>query len=191
MRRVLLVLPFVVAACAGDMAAPSESAALRVSTMNAQGDGGSCTIPGKGVVKTGFDEFGYNRCARNFVGLLGGWCAQHGMGWACAGTPWAPYANDRLVMKWNAEWDRGNAEGWKKPPYAAWENNEWNGKVPGGSGEVWHYKIVWVGTGCESEGVPEKCVWGLFETILSQGTVANEHLMAVHATPNGYGSYGK
>jgi len=26
----------------------------------------------------------------------------------------------------------------------AWCTNEWNGAFPGGSGEVWHYKIIWV-----------------------------------------------
>lgn len=44
-----------------------------------------------------------------------------------------PHANDRLVMKWKAEWDRGNAEGWSNPPYDAWLNNQWKGMTPGGS----------------------------------------------------------
>ena len=163
--------------------------------MSARGEDASCVLY-DGPHQRGFNEFGYNYCARNFVGLFGGWCANKGQGWDCKESAYyekyyAPYANDRLVMKWNAEWDRGNAEGWSKPPYAAWEDNEWNGKVPGGSGEVWHYKIVWVGSGCESANVPANCVWGQFETILSQGTVANEHLMDVRATPNGYGTYGK
>jgi len=94
-------------------------------------------------------------------------------------------------MKWNAEWDRGNAEKWKNPPYAAWENNEWNGQVPGGSGETWHYNIQWVGS-CGRDGTPLPdggyCIWGQFEVILSHGTVANQHFWDAHATPTGYGN---
>jgi hypothetical protein len=89
----------------------------------------------------GFNEFGYNYTARIFNGTGSSWCLAEGKPSNCLGI----YSPDKLVMKWNAEWDRGNAEGWAHPPYAAWEDNEWNGKVAGGSGEVWHYKIVWVG----------------------------------------------
>ncbi len=102
-----------------------------------------------------------------------------------------PYANDKLIMKWNAEWDRGNDEGWSNPPYDAWENNNWNGIFPGGSGEIWHYKIKWIGP-CGSDGTPLPdggyCIWGQFEVIMSQGTVANEHFWETHAIPTGYGA---
>jgi len=89
----------------------------------------------------GFNEFGYNYTARIFNGTGSSWCRAKGSPSDCLGI----YSPDKLVMKWNAEWDRGNDEGWAHPPYAAWVDNEWNGKVAGGSGEVWHYKIVWVG----------------------------------------------
>jgi hypothetical protein len=89
----------------------------------------------------GFDQFGYNDTARIFNGTGASWCQAKGLPINCQGI----YSPDKLIMKWNAEWDRGNDESWASPPYAAWENNEWNGKVKGGSGEVWHYKIVWVG----------------------------------------------
>jgi len=64
--------------------------------------------------------------------------------------------------------------------------------VPGGSGEVWHYKIVWVGTElkdspCWRDG--GYAAWGQFEVILSQGTVANEHIWETLANPAGYGGY--
>lgn len=139
----------------------------------------------------GFDEFGYNRTARNFVGT----CLSWGMGkfgWTQdqAAAYCGAYSGDKLVMKWNAEWDRGNAEGWANGPYAAWENNEWNGAVPGGSGDVWHYKIKWVGT-CGADGAPTAdggyCLWGQFEVLMDQGTSGGEHFWYTKAVPNGYG----
>jgi hypothetical protein len=149
-------------------------------------------VPVKAANTNGFDEFGYNRTARIFVGTGGGWCAARKMGWDCAGTIYAPYAKDRLVMKWNAEWDRGNAESWVDTPYAAWENNEWNGAVPGGSGEVWHYKIQWVGVcGATGDPLPDGgyCIWGQFEVILDHGTSADHtHVWFAHALPTGYGA---
>jgi len=93
-------------------------------------------------------------------------------------------------MKWNAEWDRDNNEGWSKPPYDAWENNEWNGMVPRGSGEIWHYKIIWVGSeGSQywrEGGYP---IWGQFEVIMSHGVAGGEHIWETlgHAIPTGYG----
>jgi len=51
-------------------------------------------------------------------------------------------------MKWSKAWDdaRFNGGTWTKD---AWTSNEWNGKLSGGSGEVWHYKIVWLGRNCK------------------------------------------
>jgi len=142
----------------------------------------------------GFDEFGYNRTARIFSGTYGSWCLEQDP----AGT-WCPaYAgnwwNDKLVMKWNAEWDRGNAEKWAHPPYDAWTSNMSNGMFTGGSsGETWIYKIVWVGGDCGADYTPLEnggyCIWGQFEVILSQGTVGGEHLWDVLAKPAGYGAY--
>ena len=159
-------------------------------------------VPVNAANTNGFDQYGYNRKARIFVGTEGGWCAARGWGWDCAGYPlYAPYANDRLAMKWNAEWDRGNAENWQNGPYGAWEDNEWNGAVPGGSGEVWHYKIIWVGNGgcLEAPYCPQKSpywreggypIWGVFEVIMDQGTGADGHVWYTHAIPTGYGPEG-
>ncbi|HEY5489598.1 MAG TPA: hypothetical protein VIK25_00280, partial [Gemmatimonadaceae bacterium] len=141
MKRLLLVLPFVLAACdSGVTTAPSESAAMAASSMSANADAGMCWAPiGSQSVMTlvsrGFDEFGYNRCARIFVGKA------DGVDNVLDGKVWGDptYANDHLTMKWNAAWDACNAVGVADPLRkaactGAWTNNEWNGKVPGGSG---------------------------------------------------------
>ncbi|MCL4354065.1 hypothetical protein M1349_01170 [Patescibacteria group bacterium] len=141
----------------------------------------------------GFDEFGYNDSARIFNGTGESWSLAKGLPANYLGA----YANDKLVMKWNAEWDRGNAEGWSNPPYAAWENNEWNGRVPGGSGEIWHYKIAW-DQGCEDNDVPSTeatkgtgyCLWGPFAMLQSQGSGSDRvHVWDVLMKPAGYGAY--
>ncbi|MFZ5559878.1 MAG: hypothetical protein ACOZAL_03765 [Patescibacteria group bacterium] len=115
---------------------------------------------------------GYNYKARIFVGTGLQWCEQGRPDWPGCVDYLGPYANDLLIMKWNAEWDRGNDEGWSNPPYDAWEDNEWNGKIPGGSGAVWHYKIKWVGD-CVSDQslLPDGsyCIWGQFAVIMDQG----------------------
>lgn len=139
----------------------------------------------------GFDQFGYNRTARIFNGTGASWSLAKGLPVDYLGI----YAPDKLIMKWNAEWDRGNKEGWTDPKgYQAWEDNEWNGKV-GGSGEVWHYKIVWVGDYVANPSlIPAGGygIWGQFAVIMDQGVDPNVgpgHLWFAHATPNGYGAY--
>ena len=143
------------------------------------------------LVSAGFDEYGYNLKARNFVGTGWSWCMGKVGDETWCTNYLGPYANDKLVMKWNAEWDRGNAEGWSNPPYDAWENNQWNGKVHGGSGEVWHYKFKWVGP-CGAYGTPLPdggyCIWGQFEVVQSHGTAGNMHYWDAHAIPTGYGN---
>lgn len=134
----------------------------------------------------GFDELGYNRSARIFEGVADGVDGTlDGMAYSLA-----LYANDHLKMKWNAEWDRGNAEGWTGS-YDAWLDNNWNGQVPNGSGEVWQYRIKWIGS-CGPDGTPLAdggyCIWGQFEVVLSHGTVANDHFWDAHAVPAGFGT---
>ena len=140
--------------------------------------------------KAGFDQYGYNNIARIFNGTGSSWCLAKGLPSDCLGI----YSPDKLVMKWIAEWDRGNAENWLNPPYGAWENNEWNG-MKRASGAVWHYKIVWVGD-CVADPtlvpVGGYCIWGQFATIMDQGKDPNiglGHLWFAHASPTGYGSY--
>lgn len=142
----------------------------------------------------GFNQYGYNYTARIFNGDSYGLCEARGWSRAQCDNYFGAYAPDKLVMKWNAEWDRGNQERWNTPPYEAWLDNEWNGKFPGGSGEVWHYKIVWVGADLEQSpywrqgGYP---IWGQFEVIMDQGVDPNQgpgHIWYSHASPNGYGS---
>jgi hypothetical protein len=144
------------------------------------------------VNEHGFDDSGYNRTARIFNGTAWDWCMEKVNDPVWCQQYLGESANDRLIMKWNAEWDRGNIENWSNPPYDAWENNQWNGNVSGGSSDVWHYKIVWVGP-CGSDGTLLEnggyCIWGQFEVIMDHGTADNVHEWLSHAKPNGYGFY--
>ncbi len=133
----------------------------------------------------GFDEFGYNYQARVFVGKADG--VDRNLDGKVGGDP--TYANDHLVMKWSKGWDDARFHGAEWGP-DAWETNEWNGMVPGGSGEVWHYKIIWVGSELENSpywregGYP---VWGQFEVIMSHGVAGGEHIWETLANPCGFG----
>lgn len=147
------------------------------------------------TLAAGFDEFGYNRTARNFVGTCLSWhMGKFSSTEAQALAYCGDWSNDKLVMKWNAEWDRGNIEGWSDPDgYDAWVNNEWNGRADG-SGEVWKYKIVWVGNYTNNPGlVPDGAygIWGQFAVLMDNGmTAENEHLLS-HSSPAGYGAFYK
>ena len=121
----------------------------------------------------GVDEFGYNYQARLFNGPA------DGVDRNLDGTVWGDpdYANDHLVMKWSKGWDDARFHGGEWGP-SAWETNEWSGMSPGGSSEVWHYKIIWVGPGGESsqywrEG--GRLIWGQFEVIMSHGVTDGQH----------------
>lgn len=146
---------------------------------------------------TGFDDAGYNNTANIFNGTGMSWCMDKVGDQAWCDAYLGPYANDKLIMKWNDEWNRGNAEDWANPPYRAWENNEWNGMGEGGSGAVWHYKIVWE-EGCASvDHSPSTrgdayCLWGPFAVIMDQGVDPNYgpgHWWFAHGLSNGYGSF--
>ncbi len=144
-----------------------------------------------GLTAAAFDSFGYNRTARIFNGTGSSWCVSKSQSANCMGA----YSNDKLVMKWTSDWDRGNAENWTHPPYKdAWLDNEWNGKMGSGSGAVWHYKIKWVGAcGTDYTVLPDGgyCIWGQFETVMDQGvdpSLGPGHLWYAKALPNGYGT---
>ena len=144
--------------------------------------------PSSGILsKGGFDEFGYNYTARIFVGKA------DGVDRVLDGKVWGDptYANDHLVMKWSKGWDDARFHDAPWTP-DAWENNEWNGQVEGGSGEVWHYKIVWVGPELQNSPYWREggyAIWGQFEVIFDHGTIANEHFWYAHANPTGYGLF--
>lgn len=149
---------------------------------------GAMVVPA--LAAGGFDANGYNLTARLFNGTLLQWCTKKGIDQAVCPSYGFGSNNDRIVMKWNAEWDRGNAEGWAHPPYNAWTDNEWNGKVSGGSGVVWHYKIVWVGD--DPSLVPDGAygIWGQFAVIMDQGTdPSSGHTSFALGNPAGYGAY--
>lgn len=141
--------------------------------------------------ENGFDEAGYNRTARIFSGTYGSWCMDKiGNATTCQ-NDYGPWLNDKLIMKWNDEWDRGNAENWSKPPYNAWLNNISNGKLPGGSGETWMYKYVWIGPcGANYAPLPDGgyCIWGQFEVIMDKGNDGSGVIWYAHSTPSGYGA---
>lgn len=181
MKQLILVL--VVLAL---LSAPSTAMADKPTGFDDKGNTTSSTSD------NGFDEWGYNRTARIFSGTGMSWCMGKVGNEAWCTAYLGPYANDKLIMKWNAEWDRGNAEGWSNPPYNAWEDNQWNGMFPGGSGSNWHYKIVWVGP-CDSDSTPVPdggyCIWGQFAAIMDQGTDGGQHAWFAHGLPSGYGSY--
>ncbi|HLA89027.1 MAG TPA: hypothetical protein VJL28_01195 [Gemmatimonadaceae bacterium] len=188
LKRILLVLPFVLAACDGGVTEPARKLVPTAASLSVSG--GTCTLANGNVVSTGFDQYGYNRCARLFNGTGSSWCVQRNAPADCVGI----YSPDKLVMKWNEEWDRGNAENWTQPPYGAWEDNEWNGKKAGGSGAVWHYKIKWVGA-CGADGTPLAdggyCIWGQFDVLMDQGhdpAFGPGHIWFARANPNGYGN---
>ena len=103
------------------------------------------------------------------------------------------YANDHLVMKWNAAWDACNANGFNDPAYCAgaWTTNEWNGMVPGGSQWTDHIKIIWVGSAAINSSYwidGGYSIWDNYEAILDQG-MAPGHVRLVYAfaRPNGLG----
>ena len=138
---------------------------------------------GSGVQR--FKGSGVHRTARIFNGTASSWCAARGWTPASCADYWGVYVNDKLVMKWNAELDRGNAEDWANPPYRAWEDNEWNGKCAGCSGSVWHYKTQWVGAcGANYTPLPDGgyCIWGVFETIMDRDRTRTSAL-ATSGTP--------
>jgi hypothetical protein len=136
--------------------------------------------------ENGFDQFGYNYQARLFQGLA------DGVDRNLDGTVWGDptYAKDQLVMKWSKGWDDARFNGAPWGP-EAWEDNEWNGKVPGGSGYTEHVKVIWVGPDLETSqywrpgGYP---IWGQFEVIMDQGIdPVLGHTWYAKAIPNGYG----
>jgi hypothetical protein len=151
---------------------------------------GAILTGGIALAAGGFDQYGYNRIARIFNGTGESWSLAKGLPADYMGA----YSQDKLIMKWNAEWDRGNTEGWKNPPYDAWEDNEWNGMGKGGSGAVWHYKIKWVGPcGLDGTVLPDGsyCIWGQFAILMDQGkdpSYGPGHQWFAHANPTGYGN---
>jgi len=139
------------------------------------------------AVSGGFDEYGYNYPAMIFVGRADG--VDRDLDGAVWGDP--VYANDILVMKWSKAWDDAKFYGADWGPNA-WCDNEWNGMIPDGSGEVWHYKIIWVGSELQNspywrEGGYE--IWGQFEVIMDQGVYNGEHFWGALASPNGYNGF--
>ncbi|MFA6166539.1 MAG: hypothetical protein WC700_07990 [Gemmatimonadaceae bacterium] len=188
MKRLLLVLPFLLAACDSGVSVPTETAVLKSSSLAA--NGGSCTLANGSTANTGFDQWGYNRCAHIFNGTWEGYCTEpkrHAVP-DCYGVS----RTTKLVMKWNEEWDRGNAEKWLVPPYAAWLDNEARGTYVDGTPYSEHFKTKWDAGCAASHGAVSSnggsCIWGPFEILMDQGTEAGEHFWWTKLTPAGYGN---
>jgi hypothetical protein len=188
MKRILLVLPFVLAACDSGLTGPPKNVVRTVASLSVSS--GTCTLADGTTAARGFDVNGYNDCARIFNGTYSSWCVAGGQLPGCVA---APYTNDKLVMKWNAAWDACNYLGTPDACAGAWTDNEVNGKITGGSGEVWHYKIQWVGPCTEVGTLPDGgyCIWGQYEVLMDQGIDPNSgdgHFWGALAKPNGYGA---
>ena len=183
MKRILLVLPFLLGACDSGLTGPSKSLVPTAASLNVSG--GPCTVA------PGFDVNGYNDCARIFNGTGSSWCVAANQEPTCLGIN----SPDKLVMKWNAAWDACNVSYSPDACAGAWTDNEVNGKIPGGSGEVWHYKIQWIGPcGVANYALlPDGgyCYWGSYEVLMDQGIDPNSgdgHFWNALAKPNGYGT---
>lgn len=134
----------------------------------------------------GFNQCGYNYKARIFSGLADGVDRKlDGMVWGDS-----TYANDHLVMKWNASWDACNANGYDNPAFCkgAWTTNHWNGMGADGSSTSEHVKIIWVG----SAGVASPywvaggdLIWNNYEIIMDHGIVDGQHFVWTKAARNG------
>ncbi len=166
-RIVLVALVAAITACSGDtLTAPAKTLAVPTTVSNS------------------FDEYGYNDIANIFNGIADGVDKVLGNG------DMGVYGQDHLVMKWNKAWETCNASHTAANCAGAWTLNEWNGQVPGGSGEVWQYKIQYVGScGADGAALPDGgyCIWGDYEVIFSQGTSGNQHFWDAHAKPAGFG----
>ncbi len=163
---------------------------------------GMVAVPAGAGASGGFNQYGYNWTARNFVGTYMQWCEAYLMDTEQC----LPYTfgsvSDLLIMKWNAAWDNCNATYTSSNPngdptvcQGAWVDNESIGTVPGGSGNVWHYKIAW-SDACYTSGGQDPgvgggayCVWGNYVVLMDQGTFQGTHTWNALATPNGYGTY--
>lgn len=144
-----------------------------------------CMVVAPAMAGGGFDRFGYNYQARVFIGAADG--VDRMLDGAVWGDPTC--AKDHLVMKWSKAWDDARFHGAPWSP-EAWVNNEWNGKVPGGSGVTEIVKIQWIGDcGADQTPLPDGgyCIWGQFEAIMDHYTGKGGVWLA-HATPTGYGA---
>ena len=144
---------------------------------------------------------GYNWKANIFVGTGMQYCQQK-LGItdkAACEAAIGEDADDRLVMKWSQAWHdsvfgpdniryNGDESPWTTD---AWVNNQWNGMFPGGSGESYHSRIVWIGTPCDDTNPNWRdggyCIWGQMEVIHKQGKGPTGHWWLAHGIPSGYG----
>lgn len=139
----------------------------------------------------GFNEAGFKSTARIFNGTYLEWCMDSYHDLEYCDRVYGPWAEDKVIMKWNAEWDRGNAEGWTDDSYQARMTLIVNGNIPGGTGDNYSNKIVWNGP-CGVEGAPLEnggyCMWGQFAVIMAKSAQKGGLIWLAHTTPTGFGA---
>jgi len=142
-----------------------------------------------GEKDTGFDQAGYNHNAHIYNGTYGDWCLEKVGDAAWCELNYGGWLDDKLIMKWNEDWDLGNTEGWTGESYDAWLSNHGNGKLPGGSGETYFAKIVWIGECTEGEVFADGsyCIWGQFAVIMEKTQKEGILDFSTHGIPSGYG----
>lgn len=166
-------------------------ATLGTSNLTAQTvRGGSCTLANGNTASPGFDQYGYNRCAHIFNGAWEGYCTEPKRNAPpdCYGVK----RDTKLNMKWNEEWDRGNATGWSQGPYDAYLDNETKGYYVDGTPFSEHFKTRWDAGCVASSGTSSsnggECIWGAFEVLMYQGKEDGFHFWWTKLTPAGYGN---
>ncbi|MBM5804962.1 MAG: hypothetical protein FJZ49_02685 [Candidatus Verstraetearchaeota archaeon] len=155
------------------------------------------------VLAGSYDQYGYNMKARIFHGTIWTRALAQFNGDANAALAFLNlmyppghtiefYMQQKLIINWNAEWDRGLSEGWSIPPYGAWLTNELNGVNEDGSKVIWHSKLVWIGPfdiSLNGTYAPDggMYLYPCFKLIMDQGVLNGMHLWVAKALPNGLG----
>lgn len=183
MRTAFAVLLLAGLAACQNISEPTRAVPLHASfASSSMGGGGTCTLANGKTASTGFDQYGYNRCAHNFVGTFAGYCAQRSLPADCAGVP----GDTRLNMKWNEGWDVGNATDWALRPYDAWLDNEIRG-----ADFSEHFKTKWdavCAAGGTTSSLGGPCIWGQFAVLMDQGTEDGQHVWWTKLSAGGFGS---
>lgn len=106
-----------------------------------------------------YDQYGYNRIAREFKGTGANWCIANKQDKACLGE----YALSTFLIKWNADWDKGNKDAWVLTPYNATVTVQVDGTT---------YTVTWVGNCADGEVFQSggTCVWGEYAASADNGT---------------------
>lgn len=114
--------------------------------------------PGLLAAAGAYDQYGYNRIAREFKGTGENWCRANDFEKDCL----AEYSYSTYFIKWNQEWDRGVRDAWVRTPYNAEVTVQSDGQS---------YAVRWIGICSEGEALPTggTCVWGEYTASAESG----------------------